>query len=95
MKYIIAISILFLYINGMAAEPDKILHFTASALISGVTYGVARHNGLSKGKAAAIAFSTAMMVGIAKEIYDPVFDNKDIQADALGAMIVPLIGMEF
>lgn len=91
MKLLIIFALLFFTDMASAELDDKDLHFAVSAAISATTYGISRYSGQSKMKSFAIAVSTTMLVGIAKEVYDPVFDKNDIAADFLGAVTAPVL----
>lgn len=61
------------------------MHFGAGALISGLTYEVVYQKTGNKNKAFLWGLASGVVSGIAKEVYDPVFDEKDLLATTSGS----------
>lgn len=76
MKLIVALITLGLSVTAQAYEQDKVLHVTTSALVMAV---------LAKAGVDPIpSLVITGALGVAKEIYDPVFDKQDIRANSIG-----------
>jgi len=67
------------------SQTDKALHFGAGAVISGLTYEVVYQKTGNKNKALLWGLASGIAAGIAKEVYDPVFDKKDLIATTAGS----------
>jgi hypothetical protein len=91
MKYLILL--LLTPLNAKALEFDKAQHFTASALISETASIYFKENGHEYFIQDAIMLTIG--IGIAKELHDPVFDEKDLLFDVLGAITPALLRWEF
>lgn len=74
---------------------DKELHFGVSFIISGGIYSLCRGNNLTKTNSYLIAFATTLAIGVAKETFDERLDEKDVLADAGGAILAPLVLLWF
>jgi hypothetical protein len=68
-------------------EPDKEKHVQASAAINTAVYAVARYNDVGRVESFLLAATTTIIIGIAKEMTDPVYDKNDIDADGLGILL--------
>ena len=66
------------------SQNDKIKHYVAGASISAISYSLVAPR-VSHRDALLISFATGVVAGFAKEIYDPVFDKKDLAATVLGS----------
>jgi len=80
MKYLF----LLLPFVAFGQQPDKIKHYVAGASISALSYSLVAKS-VSHRDALLISFATGVVAGVAKEIYDPVFDKKDLAATVLGS----------
>ena len=69
--------------------PDKLLHFTASAVIQSVAHTTLRSRGMRYGDASRGAAGMTAAVGIGKELWDRErhadFSLRDLAWDAIGA----------
>ena len=85
MKYILfpIMLIFFTSTDVSAIEKDKLQHFAVSAIGTFVLSKITKKPLTSAG----IMFT----IGIAKEMYDPIFDKNDLAADALGVVTGLLI----
>ena len=84
MKYLF----LLLPFVALGQQPDKIKHYVAGASISALSYSLVANRAsasLSHRDALLISFATGVVAGVAKELYDPVFDKKDLAATVLGS----------
>ena len=86
---------LFLLLPFVAfSQQDKIKHYVAGASISALSYSLVAPRAsasLSHRDALLISFATGVVAGLAKEIYDPVFDKKDLAATVLGSVSVGIV----
>jgi hypothetical protein len=80
MKYLF----LLLPFVALGQQPDKIKHYVAGASISAISYSFVAPR-VSHRDALLISFATGVVAGVAKELYDPVFDKKDLAATVLGS----------
>ena len=69
-------------------QQDKVKHFLAGSAISSATYSVVYLQTHNPKKAFWFGLASGVVAGIAKEIYDPVFDPKDLAATAAGSLSV-------
>ncbi|MBM4193862.1 MAG: hypothetical protein FJ202_05715 [Gemmatimonadetes bacterium] len=69
---------------------DKLLHFTASALVQGAAHSALRANGRTYGEASRGAALATVTVGIGKEVWDRFRGGdpsaKDLAWDAVGGL---------
>ena len=69
---------------------DKVKHFFLSAFIHSTVYSAARAAGIAKAPAQLAAGTTAMTIGVLKEVHDKrttgVFSRQDLAWDAAGAL---------
>ena len=76
--------------------PDKALHFSVSAGLALGGYGIAAALIDAEPARAAIAAGFALILGLAKEVYDAgrggLFSGKDLVWDVLGAGVGTLLG---
>ena len=76
---------LFLLLPFVAfGQQDKIKHYVAGASISALSYSLVA-NRASHRDALLISFASGVVAGVAKELYDPVFDKNDLVATVLGS----------
>ena len=77
---------LFLIIPLLSfGQQDKVKHFLAGSAISSATYSVVYLQTHNPKKAFWFGLASGVAASIAKEIYDPVFDKKDLAATVLGS----------
>jgi uncharacterized protein YfiM (DUF2279 family) len=75
---------------------DKIKHFAVSFALSTVAYNIFRtQTELSDGQSRLAAFGAALGVGLAKELIDDEFSEKDLVADIAGAGLGVAVGIRF
>lgn len=80
MKYLF----LLLPFVALGQQPDKIKHYVAGVSISAISYSLVAPR-VSHRDALLISFASGVVAGVAKELYDPVFDKKDLAATVLGS----------
>lgn len=90
MKYILILLLLLSY-NSNVVEPDKMKHFAVSSAISSAGYVIFRIGGMSVYGALASSIVTTMAIGALKEASDDHWDNGDMGANLIGAVLVPII----
>jgi len=76
-------------------EDDKEKHMQACAGISMISYGAFRAANFGRFSSSLMSFSMAMAVGHFKETQDRFYDQKDMEANALGATMGIIIPMGF
>lgn len=101
MKFILALSILFSSTQSLADQQsdtqNATKHMVFSALVVGTFYGIGRSEGLTPTQSWLLGVSASVAVGIAKELTDKRFDDKDIGANLIGIGIVsiPILVLQF
>jgi len=95
MKALIVALILLISPLAQSFERDKALHLGYSTVISAGTYSLFRLADHSKGESLIVAVTYTMAIGIAKEFSDPKFDGRDLAYDALGALLGPILVINF
>lgn len=74
---------------------DKLLHFTASALIQGTTHAVLRANGADYQQASRAAALATLTAGVGKELWDRHrgrdFSLRDLTWDAIGGTTAAVV----
>lgn len=81
--------------TAAGADRDKELHFGVSAAISAASYLGYRLGGADRTESAAGAIFLTLLIGVAKESLDPVFDGADMRANALGAISGTVLTITF
>jgi hypothetical protein len=76
-------------------EPDKELHYQASAGISMASYSAFRLSDYSPTESALYSFGLTLAVGFIKESTDSKFDPEDMQANTAGAVSGIVIPFSF
>lgn len=95
MKYI-TLLLVFIGINAHCEiENDKKLHLTSTMFISSTASVVAKQYGSSRFDSAMAGIMTANLIGVAKELSDPVFDSEDVAYNLLGSLIGSVAVWEF
>ena len=84
----ILVFILLLIPSLCFGQTDKILHFSAGALIGSYTYCISNSfPNVSNAESACIAAFTVTMVGAGKELIDKKADVKDFAATEIGGVV--------
>lgn len=81
---LVAITLLIASSQALAVEEDKVKHFAVSGAI-----GASMQLYTEDWKT---SMATCVGVGLAKELYDNVFSEKDLVADVLGCSVGVLLG---
>ena len=77
-------------------QKDKQKHVAASFVINTAVYLAARTCRVSKTSAYALAVVATLLIGMAKEANDPMFDMEDVGANAIGiAGTLPIVLISF
>lgn len=86
----------FTSVNASAEwENDKTRHATLSFVISSGLYATFRYHGHGPIPSSLAAIAGTMFFGMAKELADPDIDDADLKADLLGAVVAPIIFINF
>jgi hypothetical protein len=72
----------------LTAQMDKAKHFAAGGTITAISYTLIYKKTKSHPKSLLLGMASGIIAGVAKEVYDPVFEKKDILATALGSVSV-------
>jgi hypothetical protein len=70
-------------VSQIDVEQDKLVHFTAGALISGLSYGIIYKHTKSKPKAILYSTACAFLAGTIKEVYDAKYRKNDFGVEDL------------
>jgi len=70
------------------SQQDKVKHFVAGSTISFVSYKVLYKKTKNHPKSLLLGMASGILAGVAKEVYDPVFDKNDLLSTALGSVSV-------
>jgi hypothetical protein len=69
-------------------QQDKVKHFVAGSTISFVSYKFLYKKTKNHPKSLLLGMASGIVAGIAKEVYDPVFDNNDLLATSFGSISI-------
>jgi hypothetical protein len=70
-------------VSQVDVKQDKLVHFTAGALISGLSYGIIYKHTKSESKAILYSTACAFLAGTLKEVYDAKYRKRDFGAEDL------------
>jgi len=84
--------LLFLVITiNTFGQQDKVKHFVAGSTISFVSYKLLYKKTKNHPKSLLLGMASGIVAGIAKEVYDPVFDKNDLLATSLGSVSIGIV----
>lgn len=86
-RKVVCLLFMLMTINTFGQQ-DKVKHFVAGSTISFVSYKVFYKKTKNHPKSLLLGMASGILAGVAKELYDPVFDNKDLAATALGSVSI-------
>lgn len=72
------------------SQKDKVLHFAAGSIITTSVYHFSYQRTHNHPKSLLLGLSAGLLAGVAKEVYDPVFDDKDLIATVAGSLSVSI-----
>lgn len=76
-------------------QDDKQKHMAASFALSSAVYAAARSQDRSRLEASIMAVGFTLLVGHSKEHSDSFYDSEDMQANTFGAVLAPILWLEF